>query len=583
MTEEFIEQIEFRWDHDYDLTGIASSFRSNEDFRGWNGLLKPYAGVSGRGGAAAAEAPSSAVYLTFGDRAALILRSVDPHALRVESDRGPARGAGAGRLDVVARALVGPGSLLTAEVAMGIAATDPRQVFPEPLGQVGYGAPMDPLSFSFLRDRSASGEEEMRERARTVRGLAPLVAAVLADPARPVTLVLPEDDIRSPLRESRALALLWAARRVLKMMLTDATGSATDGWRATFSTCEAPLSGGDGRQELALACRERGLDRPPLNDAPREVRPDDPIVGRGDHLSTAAGLLADAYRAYGDSCQKLISQAVGGCRTLQEKIEAVACSSAITKAIDSDPAPVHRTPPQRPLTRQPPAQRAWARQDTAGQDTAGQDTAGQTAAAWVSSVQEPPAPPRGDPYLARLYQMLKETQDGPGALRIMDWIAARTERGGVLDAKGFSSVLRTMGEAGWFADRLDGMAGGPHRMADLMRPLFAAGTGDRELEDQLRRWHLNGGLPPVIADALGLLAARLEPDRADWLAEHCIEYTVGQSPPDSFDGDAHAPPRREAPVQAVLRLPGRILPADVAGALTWLSPVLLAVLLLLMV
>ncbi|WP_067792217.1 hypothetical protein [Actinomadura formosensis] len=573
MTEEFIDQIEFRWDRDYDLTGIATSFRSDVDFRRWNGLLTPYAGISGRGGAAAAEAPSSAVYLTFGDRAALILRCVDPHALRIDSDRGPARGAGAARLDLVARALVGPSSLLTAEVAMGIAATDPRQVFPEPLGQVGRGAPMDPLSFSFLRDRSVSGEEEMRGRAHTVRGLAPLVAAVLADPARPVTLVLPEDEIRSPLRESRALALLWAARRVLKVMLTDASGSTTDGWRATFSTCEAPMSGGDGRQELAIAFRERGLDRPPLNDAPREVRPDDPIAGRGDHLATAAGLLADAYRTYGDSCQKLIWQVVGGCRTLQEKIEAVACSSEITTAIDSEPAPAHRTPPQRPLTQQPPARPAWPRQDPVRQ----------TAAAPVSSVQEPPAPPRRDPYLARLYQMLKETQDGPGALRIMDWIAARTERGGVLDAKGFSSVLRTMGEAGWFADRLDGMADGPHRMADLMRPLFAAGIGDQELEDQLRRRHLNGGLPPVIADALGLLAARLEPDRADWLAERCMEYAVGQSPPDSFSSDAPEPLRRESPVQAVLRLPGRMLPADVAGVLTWLSPVLLVVLLLFMV
>ncbi|TDC83526.1 hypothetical protein, partial [Actinomadura sp. 7K507] len=352
MTEAPIDQIEFRWDHEYDLGGIASSFGSDAEFRRWNDLLKPYARISAHGRPAAARAPSSAVYLTFrDDQAALILRSLDPKALRVES--GPARSAGADRLDLVARALVGPKRLLTGEVAMRIAASDPLHVFTPRPGQVGRGTPLNPLNFSYLDNRTTSGDE-LRRRAQRVHGLAPLIAAVLSEPARPVTLVLPVDDIGSPLRESRALALLWASRRVLKLMLTDPDGLTTDGWRTSFSTCEAPLGGGDGRNEPAITFRERGVDRPPLGDAPREVRPDDPL-GEQSTLSAAASLLATAYQQYGDDCTKLVWQAVRDCRSLKEKIEAVVCSPQITSAIDAGTASIGQRAPRRPSREQQPA------------------------------------------------------------------------------------------------------------------------------------------------------------------------------------------------------------------------------------
>ncbi|MGP4024038.1 hypothetical protein [Actinomadura sp. 3N407] len=564
MTEAPIDQIEFRWDREYDLGGIASSFGSDAEFRRWNALLKPYAGISGRGRTAAAEAPSSAVYLTFrDDRAALILRSLDSKALRIDS--APARSAGADRLDLVARALIGPRNLLTAEVAMRIAASDPLHLFAQPPGQVGRGTPLNPLSFSSLHNRSTSGDE-LRRRAQGVPGLAPLIAAVLGEPARPVTLVLSGDEIRGPLRESRALALLWASRRVLKLMLTDPGGRVTDGWRSSFSTCEAPLGGGDGRHEPAIVFRERGLDGPPLNDAPREVRPDDPIGEQGT-LSTAADLLDAAYRLYGDDCAKLVRQAVRNCHGLKERIEAVVCSTEITTAIDSESASIRRRllhrPVQEPATRPDRPQRAPA-----------------PAAAPVTA--QPPAPPvprRGDRHLVQLYRELMEARERPGSLRIMDWVAARTARGAGLDEAGFCTVLKIMDHHGWFVDRLDGLPDAPERMADLMHPLFAAGIGEEELNDQLRRRHNTGTLPPVMADALGILAARLEPDRADWLAERCLVYALAQGPPDTFGGggDPHPVPVRESPLLWVLRLPARELPADVAGALAWLTPVLLAV------
>ncbi|XRQ12192.1 hypothetical protein ACN3XK_15240 [Actinomadura welshii] len=574
MTEALIEQIEFRWDGEYDLSAVAWSYGPDEQVKRWSDVLKPYVRVSGRGGSAAADAPSSAVYLTFGRDAALILRSVDPRALRTGTGR--ARSAGADRLDVVARALTGPSRLLTAEVAMRIAASDPLRVFKEPPGQVGHGTPLNPLEFSFLNNRSTPGDG-LLGRARNVHGLAPLIAAVLTEPARPVTLVLPAEEIRGSLQGSRALALLWASRRVLELMLDDA-----DARLASFSTCEAPLGGGDGRPEPAIAFRERGLDRPPLGEAPREVRPDDPIAVQ-DHLSKAAGYLADAYRLYGDECLELVRREILNCRTLAERIEAVASSAKIAVAVDSGPDSLG-PPPLRPGN-EPARQRAAARHaPTAHASTPHAPSQQASAPVTAPTHASPPAPSpasptplRGDPHLVRLYRMLSETKDPPGSLRIMDWIAARTARGAVLDADGFSRVLQLMSHNGWYVDRVGGLRDAPARMADLMQPLFAVEFGDGELEDQLRRRHQQG-LDPVIADALGILATRLEPGRADWLADRCMAYALSRRPPDPFgDGGAlHRPPAREPFPLRVLRLPGNALPDDLADALSWLAVVLLA-------
>ncbi|MFA1548399.1 hypothetical protein [Actinomadura chokoriensis] len=616
MTEAPIEQIEFRWDHEYDLTGVASSFDSRTEFRQWNKRLTRYAGISGRGRTAASESPSSAVYLTYLDgTAALILRSVDPHAVPLDGGgHGPSRSAGADRLNMVARALIGPESVLTADIAMRVAATDPRNIFRHLPGQVGRGAPLTPLTFSHLS--GGSSWEDLQRRGQDASGLASLLAAVLEDPARSLTVLLPEEEIRSPLRQSRALALLWATRRTLKALLTDADGRATDGWRAAFSTCEAPLGGGDGRTELAIAFRDRALDGPPVHEGPHVVRPDDGAGPQGD-LSAAAGLLADAYRVFGDDCYRLVWPVVRGCGSLREKIEAVACSNEITKAIDPrpvakvrrparhglesavrrvpvqeaaapSPTPVVPVPPpvpastaQEPPVQQPPVQEPPV-QERPLQEPPVQEPLVHEPAMEEPNVQQRPERRRGDPYLVRLYQMLGGTKDRAGSLRIMDWIAARTGRGGTLDAGGFSAVLQIMNENGWFADRVDGLADAPRRMADLMRPLFAVGHGEEELKDQLRRRHAAGGLPPVIADALGVLAGRLEPDRADWLAEHCLVYALPQLRPDPFGGGArHSAPGRESVARALLRLPGRKLPADVVGVLAWLSPVLLVVVVLL--
>ncbi|QKW38293.1 hypothetical protein HUT06_33365 [Actinomadura sp. NAK00032] len=576
MTDAPIHQIEFRWDPDYDLTGIAWSFESRTQFESWNTRLKKHAGVSARGRSAAAEAPSSAVYLTYPDgMAALILRSVDPRAMSPgNAVSGAGRGAGADRLHLVARALIGLSTTLTADIAMLIAASDPRGIFSRLPGQVGRGSPLQPMSFSHLIGNAAA-PEDLEERARRAPGLAALLAAVLEDPARPVTMVLPPEEIRGPVASSRALALLWASRRILKPLLTDADGRPLDGWRAAFSTCEAPLTGGDGRTEPAVAFRDRGLEGPPLHEGPREVRPGDPAAPQGD-LSAAAGLLAEAYAAFGDDAARLVRPVVQGCATLQDKILAVACSKEITEAIDPGRVPDARQP-----ARVPGRGARWSPVPAPEPVPA---AAGPAVGPRPEPVRAPsvPVPPRGDRHLVRLYQLLRETTAPAGTARIVDWVAARTARGAVLDREGFSSVLHVMEGERWFADRVAGLPDGTARMAALMEPLFAASFGDDALEDRLRRAHANGGLAPVIADALGVLAARLEPDRADWLAERCLGYALAQRAEDRTApaGPAPAPPQ-ESVVAAALLLPGRWLPGTAVGFLVWTWPALLAVLVVL--
>ncbi len=131
----------------------------------------------------------------------------------------------------------------------------------------------------------------------------------------------------------------------------------------------------------------------------------------------------------------------------------------------------------------------------------------------------------------------------------------------------------------WFADRVAGLPDAPARMAALLEPLFAAGFGDNELVDRLRRAHETGGPPPVVADALGVLAARLAPERADMLAERCLGYAIGAPSADGGPGDGGpGPASRQEP--AAPWLPGRWLPETVVGVLAWSAPVLLTVLVL---
>ncbi|MFI0480857.1 hypothetical protein [Actinomadura sp. 9N215] len=555
MTDAPIDQIEFRWDSRDDLTGIATSF-GRDGFRRWNELLRQYAGISGRGGSAAAEAPSSAVYLTQPDgMAALILRSRDPHALRLyDADARHAHGAGADRLDLVARALIAPRLVLTAQNAMRIAVTEPKDLFDPPPGQAERGV-LPKLTWPPPVPVVARGIEPLAMRAR---GLAPLIAAVLAGPGRPVTVVLPPDDIRQPAHSSRALALLWASRVLLQPIFRAAEdGLALFDWRPAFSTCEAPLSSSDGRAELWLTFRERGLDAPPVGEAPAVVHLDRAAAGQGA-LEIAANRLAEAYAAYGDQCVSLVERAVRGHRTLDDRIEAVACSEEIARVLSSQPAAEAR----RPAVRRPAAVSVPAA------DPAPAEPALQAPAPSRPAVQEQepaPRPQRADRHLVGLYQRLDAAHDEQEFRRLLTWIAARTAWGARLDRDGLITVLKIMDGRRWFAEPVGALGAAAEWMAALIYPIFASGADDGRLEERLAAWHTGRSPSPLLLEALGVLAARLEPDRADWLADHCLRHA---SP--------WPRPAGAAFLLALVRLP-RSWPAEVAGPLAWLSPVLLLV------
>ncbi|TDC67152.1 hypothetical protein E1200_15520 [Actinomadura sp. GC306] len=602
MTEPLIAQMEFRWRSRDDLGAIASSFHHRGDFDRWNDRLTGYAAVSSRGWTAAAEARSSAVYLTFPDgMAALILRRRDPAALPLHGAQGHSfHGAGGDRLHLVARALICSARALTPADAIRIAASDVDGLLAQPPGRVASETTLETLRFHSLMSRAVPGEE-LERRAKRAAGLAPFLAAVLDDPKRAVTVIVPEAGIRAPLHESRALPLLWAAHHVLTPMLTDAAGHLMDGWQQSFSTCEAPLSGGDGRTALAVAFRDRALDAAPLHEGPRPVFPDvrlDP----NDVVHIAANLLADAYLAFGDQSVSLIEKVVDGRAERMERINAVACSAAIADALapaEDRPAQVSVRARQSPAHNQPGPVRVEPRPAPSAHH--------------VPPAQPQAAPRRGDPYLVHLYRLLDEEREASRALRIMDWITARSKTGAGPDTAEYSAILQLVEHGGWFVDRVESLPDGPTRMADLLEPLFAADIGDDGLIEQMRRRSANGtGLPPVIADALGIVAARLKPERADWLARNFLAYALPSesqqpqpqpqpqqprpqqlplqadpfgdevdpdlsrhNPPDNFGRHAEAGVDRRPLVFTVLCLPDE-LPTNVTRSLVWLSLVLFA-------
>ncbi|GAA4232694.1 hypothetical protein GCM10022254_33270 [Actinomadura meridiana] len=571
MTEASIDQIEYRWDSGDDLTGIARSFGSVE-FDRWNGLLRPYTGVSGRGRSAAADAPSSAVYLTQPDgMAALILRSRDPAARPLyDRDAPRAHGAGEGRLDLVARALVAPCTLLTAEIAMRIVVSHPQGLLDPIPGQAARGM-LPRLPWQKLQ-ANINPAHTLERPAKLAAGLAPVIAAVLAAPARPLMVVIGPEEIRRAAWQSRALPLLWASRLLLEPLLRDPDdGRELFGWRPSFSTCEAPLSSGDGREGLWLTFRERGPDGPPLGEGPMVVDLGRPVA-RQTVFEDAANRLAEAYAADGEECVSLVERAVRGHRTLEARIEAVACSEEIARVLSTQAPAVtmRRTPAPRQVPAAPvpvaePVPAVGVHRPTAPPlETA-------PPVHTVPPVPEPVAPrpesgaPGADPYLVGLYHRLETTRDPRIFRRQVAWIAARAASGGGLDPDGFTTVLRIMEQHRWFTDPVRELDDPAERMADLIHALFTCVAGEGRLEERLEAWHANGPPSALVADALAVLAGRLEPGRADWLAHHCLRQR-----------QPVARAAQGAVLLTLVRLPAT-WPAVVVGPLVWLSLVLLPV------
>src|SRR5262245_44004720 len=105
-----IDQIEFRWQGNYDLTAIAASPLADQAKVRWRQLLMRYVRPPGEHSQAAS--PEQRLYLTTPSHEAMyIVRGHLPNARRVAN-------TGSGRHALVARVLVGPVNVLTPDLAL---------------------------------------------------------------------------------------------------------------------------------------------------------------------------------------------------------------------------------------------------------------------------------------------------------------------------------------------------------------------------------------------------------------------------------------------------------------------------------
>jgi hypothetical protein len=584
MSDVRIDQVEFRWHPTYDLSAVASSFENN-GMRQWNDLLQGHAGVS-RLDRTVPVAPTSAVYLTFrGDNAALILRSLDEGARVLYHQATEDRNA------LVARALIGPMDALTPSLAMRLAASDLRDVLMPAPGQVD-SVTLPPLGTKQLWS-AAAADYSLQQRAQRQPGLAPLVAAVLRDPAHPVTMLLGPEQVGLNLHESPAIYLLWALHKVIHPLLSDVDGQPLDGWKPTFSTFEAPFRGGDGRPTPRVAFRSRPmLDKTPLHEAPK-VAHEHSQLSRSDLIDAAAIRLAELYEMHGDESDHIIAKVVQHTGGLAERLTAVMHNAEAGGRLGerAPRAPVTaRSLLKKPVHRPAAAEAAELGQaaEVGQPGQAGQVPQVEFAPAASASGAYPGAAVTSDssvpdPYLARLYERLRLARDPADFHHVMRWISEKAKRRHELGDDECNRVWQIMQERGWFTKEIGNLRAAPERMADLLYPLFAAMIGGTILENKLRSWHGEAPPDPLLLHAIPILSARLDPDRADRLEQCCLPYLVspatGQAAPRSdawntsgaqADGDFRQEALIPALLRDLLRLPGR-LPAGLAGTIIWVA------------
>jgi hypothetical protein len=207
----FVDQIFFRYVHDFNGLRPVSSSLDHAETATWNTRLKSHVRLYP---AADGTRPSSALsYLVFDDESAAVVW---------RSDTGPT----AGRND--ARALLGGAQILTPEVAAGLGAWD------------GWSAPcengeqLDPIPADLLQS-SQSGIDEMVGIAGQDdyrRAIVAVLARMLAEPGWPVSVI--------GRRDLTATVVVWALRRAGD----EALRQRKHGLRWTFSTWETKHDNG---------------------------------------------------------------------------------------------------------------------------------------------------------------------------------------------------------------------------------------------------------------------------------------------------------------------------------------------------
>lgn len=254
-----VQQIEYRWVGQKDLTPVASSMpptaEQSVDALIYSWVRHPDTDVTAE----------SVRYQSLPDgRAVLAWRYRDPKAARRED--------GSHGRPIVSRAFVAQPDLLTPDVAIVLCRLGlPKSAGPRP-AEAPEGTVLPPVNIDELRELALARAETMDSEAVREPGLARLLVAALSEPELPLAIQLRAPYLRDPLSVGPQPALLWGLWRIGRHLFDDADR----GW--SFSTYEAPLGTSDptGLPDIVFRLDQPILNPPARSRPERRVRPRDP-------------------------------------------------------------------------------------------------------------------------------------------------------------------------------------------------------------------------------------------------------------------------------------------------------------------
>jgi hypothetical protein len=290
--EHLADQIEFRWQHDDDLSPVAHSLPPDQ-LHMWSarlsGLVRPATPKPAWGVPA-----HSVAYQVFDDGyAVLIWRRYDEEALVLQDS--PAR------RPLVARALIGSRNLLKPALAMALFRAEAADSHLGPVpGQVRTGTVLPRVGSAQLTAVARPVLRELEQLSGQERGVDQLIAAALRDHGTPMSVVLPAPEMTQPLWDCPQLPMLWALWRTTRPLT--APGRQGERRRWSFSSYEPPLGGTDTRGLASTVFRSQEEDRD--STPPQTVRAEVTVwprsaPGRSDRFDELAGLLLRSYRELG--------------------------------------------------------------------------------------------------------------------------------------------------------------------------------------------------------------------------------------------------------------------------------------------
>src|SRR5512146_2360827 len=316
-----LHQIEYRHHHTKDLSPAASSMTSRESLSAWDSRIRawvrhPHADLLSE----------SACYQVFSNGQAAL-------AWRYWDERAASRQDGTRGRPLVSRVILGPATVLSAEVALAACRTGPSPDWIGPMpGQAADASELPTVNGEALTALTREMATGLDRASAAQEGLQAVVAAALAEPTVPLAISIQDFLIQMPLRDSVQCPLLWGLHRITSPLL----GSAGRDW--SFSTFELPLGEMDPKSLPAIVFREvqGGVKAPPSRwRREAKVRPFDP--GALDAETAYAGmvelagwLVAEYHERGGDRLRQFIADNGGGAGSLPLRMDRV--SDALRKA-----------------------------------------------------------------------------------------------------------------------------------------------------------------------------------------------------------------------------------------------------------